>query len=553
MSGYLLDTYPASSTIYCLFDTFAGSTGAPITMSGFATGDLKIYKNGSTTERASTSGFALLDTDGIDFDSITGIHGFSVDLSDNTTAGFYAAGSTYTIVISTITVDSQTMSFVVGTFRIVAAENTSGTPVVDVGRFGNTAVTGRDIGASVLLSAGSGTGQLDFTSGVVKANVTQFNGTNGTFASGRPEVNTSHIAGSAVSTSSAQIGVNVVNAAGTAWGSGAITAASIAADAITAAKIADGAIDAATFAAGAINAAAIASDAITAAKIADGAIDAATFAAGAIDAAAIAADAIGSSELATTAVDEIVDAVWDEVLSGHVTAGTAGQSLYRPRTGTAQAGAAGTITLDASASAVDDFYKSDLVVLTGGTGAGQARTVSGYVGATKVASITPNWATAPDNTSVFMVVPFGSVAGATAPTAAEVADAVWDEATAGHTTSGTFGEQCKTDIDDILTDTGTTLDGRIPAALVSGRIDASVGAMAANVMTAAAAAADLTTELQSGLATASALSTVDSTTTAIKAKTDKLTFTSGNDLDANIQKINDVAITGDGSGTPFNV
>lgn len=80
-------------------------------------------------------------------------------------------------------------------------------------------------------------------------NVAQFGGSNGTFASGRPEVNTSHIAGSAVSTSSAQIGVNVVNAAGTAWGSGAITAASIAADAITAAKIADNAIDRATFAA----------------------------------------------------------------------------------------------------------------------------------------------------------------------------------------------------------------------------------------------------------------------------------------------------------------
>lgn len=61
----------------------------------------------------------------------------------------------------------------------------------------------------------------------------------------------------------------------------------------------------------------------------------------------------------------------------------------------------------------------------------------------------------------------------------------------------------------ILVDTGTTLDGRLPAALVSGRIDASVGAMAANVMTAAAAAADLTTELQSGLATAAALTTID--------------------------------------------
>jgi hypothetical protein len=42
---------------------------------------------------------------------------------------------------------------------------------------GGTLQTARDIGASVLLSAGSGTGQLDFTSGVVKANATQLLGT----------------------------------------------------------------------------------------------------------------------------------------------------------------------------------------------------------------------------------------------------------------------------------------------------------------------------------------------------------------------------------------
>ena len=44
-------------------------------------------------------------------------------------------------------------------------------------------------------------------------------------------------------------------------------------------------------------------------------------------------------------------------------------------------------------------------------------------------------------------------------TAAAVADAVWDEATSGHTTAGTFGEQVKTDIDAILVDTGTTIPG----------------------------------------------------------------------------------------------
>lgn len=49
--------------------------------------------------------------------------------------------------------------------------------------------------------------------------------------------------------------------------------------------------------------------------------------------------------------------------------------------------------------------------------------------------------------------------------------------------------QIGTDIDAILVDTGTTLDGRIPAALVSGRIDASVGAVAANAITAASIAA----------------------------------------------------------------
>lgn len=58
---------------------------------------------------------------------------------------------------------------------------------------------------------------------ILDVSVTQFGGTNGTFASGRPEVNTTH-------------------AAGTAWGSGAITAGSIAADAIGASELAADAV-----------------------------------------------------------------------------------------------------------------------------------------------------------------------------------------------------------------------------------------------------------------------------------------------------------------------
>jgi hypothetical protein len=48
---------------------------------------------------------------------------------------------------------------------------------LDVIKLAGTTQTARDIGASVLLAAGTSTGQLDFSGGVVKANVTQSNGT----------------------------------------------------------------------------------------------------------------------------------------------------------------------------------------------------------------------------------------------------------------------------------------------------------------------------------------------------------------------------------------
>ena len=106
------------ATVELFFESFAGTTGAPVTLTNLAVGDIKLYRNGSTTERASTSGYVLLDTDGVDFDSITGIHGVSIDLADNATAGFFVAGGRYEVIASTVTVDGQTMSFRLGRFRI---------------------------------------------------------------------------------------------------------------------------------------------------------------------------------------------------------------------------------------------------------------------------------------------------------------------------------------------------------------------------------------------------------------------------------------------------
>lgn len=59
---------------------------------------------------------------------------------------------------------------------------------------------------------------------------------------------------------------------------------------------------------------------------------------------------------------------------------------------------------------------------------------------------------------------------------------------------------------------------RLPAALVSGRMDSSVGAMAANTLTASALAADAVTEIQSGLATSAALATVQADTDDIQTR-----------------------------------
>jgi hypothetical protein len=150
---------PASTTLYVPFASYDKDDGSSITMTGLAVTDIEIYKNGSVTQRSSDAGYTLLDTDGIDFDGVTGIHGFSIDLSDNTDASFYTVGSWYTVVVSSVTVDAVTVNFIAAVFRILPAETTTG---------------------------------------YAKADVSHFGGTAGTFASGRPEVTTNAFSAGAI-------------------------------------------------------------------------------------------------------------------------------------------------------------------------------------------------------------------------------------------------------------------------------------------------------------------------------------------------------------------
>jgi hypothetical protein len=166
---------------------------------------------------------------------------------------------------------------------------------------------------------------------------------------------------------------------------------------------------------------------------------------------ALAANSITAASMAADASAEIADAVWDEAIAGHAGAGSTGAAL-------SAAGAAG------------DPWST---ALPGAYGAGTAGQIVGEFLDVAISSrLADADYTAPDNASI----------------AAILVDT---------------GTTLQAELDGIQADT-EDIQTRLPAALVGGRIDASVGAMAANVLTAAATAADYVSEVQAGLSTLTA-------------------------------------------------
>jgi len=90
-------------------------------------------------------------------------------------------------------------------------------------------------------------------------------------------------------------------------------------------------------------------------------------------------------------------------VSGKVTLTAGAAAFHNGLTGTATAGGASTITLPAAAIATDDIYNGSSITITSGTGSGQTRIISDYVGATKVATVSVAWDVQPNNTSVFTI------------------------------------------------------------------------------------------------------------------------------------------------------
>jgi len=246
---------------------------------------------------------------------------------------------------------------------------------VNVVNISGTLQTARDIGSSVLVSSGTGTGQLDVTSGVVKANTVYLGGalqtgrdigagvllTSGTglgqvvITSGVLSTNLTQISGSGISTDVAQLGVNTV---------------SLSANAITATSINTGAI--------------------AAAKIGSAALTTAKFAAGAIDSTILAANCIGSGQLDATAVTKIQTglATPTNISAGTIT--TVTNLTNAPTNGDLTATMKNSVTTAATAATPTAAGVDGNITGSVGSVIGNiSGNVIGYVGSIAVSGISP--------------------------------------------------------------------------------------------------------------------------------------------------------------------
>lgn len=123
------------------FSTHASAGGNVAPSSAFEAADLRIYRAAdsaaySATQRNSSNGVTMTSP----FDSLTGVHDIAIDLTDNSDAGFYAAGYRYSVVLAPDeTVDSQTIT------GVVLAEFEIGPPPANVTQLGGSSQSLTDL------------------------------------------------------------------------------------------------------------------------------------------------------------------------------------------------------------------------------------------------------------------------------------------------------------------------------------------------------------------------------------------------------------------------
>lgn len=141
--------------------------------------------------------------------------------------------------------------------------------------------------------------------------------------------------------------------------------------------------------------------------------------------------------------------------------------------GTLQSATSTTAVLRSAASFGDDTIIGATILITGGTGVGQARLITDFVGSTDTATVAA-WTTTPDNTSTYVIFGSAPSSGGGSLTAADV----WSYATR---------ELTALDEDNTTIDLNNTAVGSVVGAVgsvtgnVGGNVTGSVGSVTGNV------------------------------------------------------------------------
>lgn len=170
-------TYNPGDHIYVWADT-ADIDGNPIApSSAFDASDIRIYKNGSPTQRSSTSGI----TPSSPFDSTTGMHLWDIDSSDNADAGFYASGEFAVFLYTSKTIDSAPIrrkllkEFVIGTVpanvKEIGGDTQSATDLKDFADSGYDPATNKVEGVKLVDTTTTNTDMRGTDSAATAANL----------------------------------------------------------------------------------------------------------------------------------------------------------------------------------------------------------------------------------------------------------------------------------------------------------------------------------------------------------------------------------------------
>ena len=144
--------------------------------------------------------------------------------------------------------------------------------------------------------------------------------------------------------------------------------------------------------------------------------------------------------LATSNINTIADAIWDEALADHNTAGSTGKALKQLKEGVISqdgsvndASATTTAFISNLTESTDGFYHDKVIVFISGSLAGQARHIEDYNGTTKAITVSQAFTSAPSDADEFLILATHE------HSINEISDGVWDEQQSGHTTAGSFG------------------------------------------------------------------------------------------------------------------